>query len=62
MEPIIKKNEAEMNENVAKGLLCIWGIVLLVAVLCWAGVFNIYFGMTAVLLLAASVTLAVPSV
>lgn len=62
MEPIIKKNEAEMNENVAKGLLCIWAIVLLVAVLCWAGVFNIYDGMTAVLLLAASVTLAVPAV
>lgn len=51
-----------MNENVAKGLLCIWAIVLLVAVLCWAGVFNIYDGMTAVLLLAASVTLAVPAV
>lgn len=62
MEPIIKKNEAEMNENVAKGLLCIWAIVLLVAVLCWAGVFNIYDGITAVLLLAASVTLAVPAV
>lgn len=25
MDYIIKKNEAEINENVAKGLLCIFG-------------------------------------
>lgn len=33
MDSIIKKNEAEMNENVAKGLLYICGIVLLVDLL-----------------------------
>ena len=62
MEIIIKKNEAEINENVANGLLGIWGVVLLVDVLCWSGVFDIYFDMTIILLLAASVTLVVPAV
>ncbi len=62
MEIIIKKNEAEINENVANGLLGIWGVVLLVDVLCWSGVFDIYFDMTIILLLAALVTLVVPAV
>lgn len=62
MDSIIKKNEAEMNENVAKGLLYICGIVLLVDLLCWCGVFDISFDMTVVLLLAALITLAVPAV
>lgn len=62
MDIIIKKNEAEINENVAKGLLGIFGIVLLVDLLCWGGVFEIYFDMTVVLLLAALVTLVVPAV
>lgn len=62
MEIIIKKNEAEINENVARGLLIIWGIVLLVDLLCWSGVFNIYFDMTVVLLLVSLVTLVVPAV
>lgn len=62
MEIILKKNEAEINENVAKGLLGIGGIVLLIDLLCWSGVFIIYFDMTVVLLLAALVTLVVPAV
>lgn len=62
MEIILKKNEAEINENVAKGLLGVFGIVLLVALFCWVGVFEIYFDMTVVLLLAAIVTLVVPAV
>lgn len=62
MDIIIKKNEAEMNENVAKGLLCIFGIVFLVVLLCWVGVFNIFFDMTVILLLVALVTLVVPAV
>ena len=62
MDIIIKKNEAEMNENAAKGLLVILAIVLLVDLLCWSGVFNISFDMTVILLLTALVTLAVPAV
>lgn len=62
MDIIIKKNEAEINENVARGLLVIWGIVLLVDLFCWSGVFDIYFDMTMVLLLVALVTLVVPAV
>ncbi len=62
MTLIIKKNEAEMNENVAKGLLYIWGIVLLVVLLCWGKIFNIAFDMTVILLTIASITLVVPAV
>ena len=62
MDIILKKNEAEINENAARGLLGIWGIVLLIDLLCWIGVFDIYFPMTMVLLLAGLVTLAVPAV
>lgn len=62
MDIIIKKNESEINENVAKGLLCIFGTVLLVDLLCWSGVFVIFFDMTVVLLLVALITLVVPAV
>ena len=62
MDIIIKKNEAEINENVAKGLLSIWGIILLIDLLCWCGVFKIFFDMTIVLLLAALFTLVIPAV
>lgn len=59
---IIKRNEAEINEKAAKGLLVICAIVVLVEILCWSGVFDIYFDMTMFLLVAAAVTLAVPAV
>ncbi len=62
MDIILKKNEAEINENVARGLLVLWGIVLLVDLLCWCKVFDIYFDMTVVLLLVSLVTLVVPAV
>jgi len=62
MDLIIKKNEAEINENVAKGLLGIFGIVFLVVLLCWVGVFHIFWDMTVILLLVALVTLVVPAV
>ena len=62
MDIIIKKNEAEINENVAKGLLGIWGIVLLICLLCWGGVFNISLKMTLELLVTAFITLVVPAV
>ncbi len=54
MDIILKKNEAEINENVAKGLLVIFGCILLVAVLCWIGLFEIYFDMTVELLLSSN--------
>ena len=44
------------------GLLGIWGIVLFVDLLCWSDVFDIYFDMTVVLLVAAVVTLVIPAV
>lgn len=62
MDILIKKNEAELNENAAKGLLGIGTIVLLIDLLCWCGVFQIYFGMTVVLLFSALITLAAPAV
>lgn len=62
MDIIIKKNEAEINEHVARGLLGIWGIVLMVDILCWSRVFDIYFDMTVALLLVSLVTLVVPAV
>ena len=62
MDIILKKNEAEINENVAMGLLGIWGLVLFVDLLCWSDVFDIYFDMTVVLLVAAVVTLVIPAV
>lgn len=62
MDIIIKKNEAEINENVAKGLLGVFGIILLIDLLCWSGVFDIYFDMTVILLLTALITLAVPAI
>lgn len=62
MDIILKKNEAEINENVAKGLLVVFGIVLLVDLLCWGDVFDIYLDMTIVLLLTALITLVVPAI
>lgn len=62
MDIILKKNEAEINENVAKGLLVVFGIVLLVDLLCWGGVFEIYLDMTVILLLAALLTLVIPAI
>lgn len=62
MDIILKKNEAEINENVAKGLLVVFGIILLVVLFCWIGVFEIYFDMTVILLLMGLFTLVVPAV
>lgn len=62
MDILIMKNEAEMNENAAKGLLAILAVVLSVVLLCWGGVFNIAFHMTVILSLTALVTLAVPAI
>lgn len=62
MNMLLKKNEAEINENVAKGLLCVFGFVLLIAVLCWVKIFDIYTDMTVILVSVAFITLVIPAV
>lgn len=37
MDIILRKNEAEINENVAKGLLIVFACVFLTVLLCWVG-------------------------
>lgn len=62
MEKVLKKNEAEINENVAKGLLWVFSCVLLVAIFCWIGIFDIYTEMTMIMLGVAFITLVIPAV
>lgn len=62
MDIILKKNEAEINEAVAKGLLVVFGMVLLVVIFCWIGIFDIYVDMTVILLMAAFITLVIPAI
>ena len=50
MELILRKNEAEINESVAKGLLIVFSCVLLTVLLCWVGIFDIRISMTILLL------------
>ena len=61
MDLILKKNEAEINEGVAKGLLIVFACVLLTVLLCWTGVFDIRIPMTIIILGASVITLVVPS-
>ena len=61
MEPILRKNEAEINENVAKGLLIVFSCVLLTVFLCWIGVFDVYMNMTVIILGVYIITLIIPS-
>ena len=61
MEAILRKNEAEINENVAKGLLIVFSCVLLTVFLCWIGVFDVYVNMTVIILGVSIITLIIPS-
>ena len=61
VELILKKNEAEINENVAKGLLIVFSCVLLTVLLCWIGIFDIYVSMTIIILGVSILTLIIPS-
>lgn len=61
VEPILRKNEAEINENVAKGLLIVFSCVLLTVFLCWIGVFDVYMNMTVIILVVSIITLIIPS-
>lgn len=62
MDIILRKNEAEINESVAKGLLIVFACVLLTVLLCWVGIFDIRFSMTIIMLGVSVVTLLVPSI
>ncbi|MBQ8164862.1 MAG: helix-turn-helix transcriptional regulator [Clostridia bacterium] len=61
MELILRKNEAEINENVAKGLLIVFSCVLLTVSLCWIGIFDIHVSMTIIMLGVSVITLIIPS-
>lgn len=62
MDIIFKKNEAEINESVAKGLLIVFTCVFLTVLLCWVGIFDIRLSMTIIMLGVSVVTLIVPSI
>lgn len=62
MDIILRKNEAEINESVAKGLLIVFACVFLTVLLCWVGIFDIRFSMTIIMLGVSVVTLIVPSI
>ena len=62
MDIILRKNEAEINESVAKGLLIVFACVFLTVLLCWVEIFDIRFSMTIIMLGVSMVTLIVPSI
>lgn len=62
MELILRKNEAEINESVAKGLLIVFSCVLLTVLLCWVGIFDIRISMTIIILGVSIIALIIPSV
>ena len=62
MDIILRRNEAEINESVAKGLLIVFSCVLLTVLLCWMGIFDIHFSMTTIILGVSFITLIIPSI
>lgn len=62
MELILRKNEAEINESAAKGLLAIFSCVFMTVSLCWIGLFDIQISMTLIILGVSIITLIIPSV
>ncbi|MBP3326814.1 MAG: helix-turn-helix transcriptional regulator [Coprococcus sp.] len=62
MELILRKNEAEINESVAKGLLIIFSCIFLIVSLCWIGIFDIQVSMTIIILGVSIITLIIPSI
>lgn len=61
MDIILKKNEAEINESVAKGLLAVFSCVLLIVLFCWLGIFDIAFNMTIIILAVSALTSIIPA-
>lgn len=62
MNIILRKNEAEINESVAKGLLIVFACVVLTVLLCWVGIFDIRPGMTIIMFGVSVITLVIPAV
>lgn len=62
MKLILRKNEAEINESVAKGLMAIFSCIFLIVFLCWIGVFDIEVSMTLIILGVSIITLIIPSI
>lgn len=62
MELILKKNEAEINESVAKGLLLVFSCVFLIAFLCLIGIFDIHISMIITILGVSVLALIIPSI
>ena len=62
MNIILRKNEAEINESVAKGLLIVFACVVLTVLLCWVGIFDIRSGMTIIMFGVSVITLVIPAV
>lgn len=62
MESILRKNEAEINESVAKGLLIVFICVLLTVLLCWVRIFDIRISMTIIIMGVSILTLIIPSI
>lgn len=61
MEALLRKNEAEINETAAKALLTVFGVIFLISLFCWIGIFDIRATMTVILLIVAFVTLVIPA-
>lgn len=61
MDIIWKKNEAEINETAAKGLLVVFAVVLLISILCFIGIFDIFPDMAICLLAVSFFTLVLPA-
>ncbi len=61
MEALLRKNEAEINETAAKALLTVFGVIFLISLFCWIGIFDIQATMTVILLIVAFVTLVIPA-
>lgn len=62
MDILQKKNEAEVNENVAKGLIAVFGLVLIFSIFCWFKIFDIYYEMVILILGIAFFTLLAPAI
>lgn len=61
MKEIYKKNEYETNEVVAKAILILFGFILLIAICCYVGIFDIYPYMMNGFLIASLLPLLLPT-
>ena len=62
MIELYKKNEAETNEIVSKFILALLGFVMLIGILCWIDVFDVYNYMINDFILASVLPLILPAI